>query len=79
MMKKPDCAHQFKDESECQPAFRNVYKCERCGYGWEDVWSCGCDDDCPQCGARHMSPVESDEIAPCACDYLGTLVMRVKA
>jgi hypothetical protein len=25
-------------------------------------WSCTCDDDCPSCGARHMSPVESDDL-----------------
>jgi hypothetical protein len=21
-----------------------------------------CDDDCPHCGARHMTPVESDDV-----------------
>jgi hypothetical protein len=27
-----------------------------------DEWSCMCDDDCPYCGARHMSPVESEDL-----------------
>jgi hypothetical protein len=27
-----------------------------------DEWSCMCDDDCPHCGARHMSPVDSDDL-----------------
>lgn len=42
--------------------FRNYYRCDRCGYMWEDEWSCTCDDDCPQCGLRHMSPCDSDDL-----------------
>jgi DNA-directed RNA polymerase subunit RPC12/RpoP len=42
--------------------FRNYYRCARCGSEWTDEWSCMCDDDCPQCGSRHMSPYESDEL-----------------
>lgn len=41
--------------------YRNYYECARCGYEWEDEWSCMCDDDCPDCGARHMEPYDSDE------------------
>jgi hypothetical protein len=29
---------------------------------WQDEWSCMCDDDCPDCGARHMSPYEADDL-----------------
>ncbi|HEY1933046.1 MAG TPA: hypothetical protein VGG99_13615 [Acetobacteraceae bacterium] len=36
--------------------FINQYECDDCGHTWEDEWSCMCDDDCPKCGARHMSP-----------------------
>ena len=42
--------------------FRNHYHCERCGRTWADEWSCTCDDDCPHCGARHMSPEASDDL-----------------
>ena len=42
--------------------FRNHYTCYRCGCTWEDEWSCMCDDDCPRCGARHMSPSDSDDL-----------------
>jgi predicted nucleic acid-binding Zn-ribbon protein len=41
--------------------FRNHYECARCGHRWTDEWSATCDDDCPHCGARHMSPYKSDE------------------
>jgi DNA-directed RNA polymerase subunit RPC12/RpoP len=41
--------------------FRNFYRCERCSNEWEDVWSATCDDDCPRCGARHMSPYKSED------------------
>ena len=42
--------------------FRNEYQCYRCEYEWEDEWSCQCDDECPECGARHASPVESEDL-----------------
>jgi len=42
--------------------FLNHYECDRCGRDWTDEWSCMCDDDCPHCGARHMSPSESDDL-----------------
>ena len=42
--------------------FRNHYRCARCHRTWADEWSCTCDDDCPHCGARHMSPVASDDL-----------------
>ena len=42
--------------------FRNHYTCDRCHRDWEDEWSCMSDDDCPHCGARHMSPSDSDDL-----------------
>jgi hypothetical protein len=42
--------------------FCNYYVCERCGAAWQDEWSCMCEDDCPQCEARHMSPSKSDDL-----------------
>jgi DNA-directed RNA polymerase subunit RPC12/RpoP len=42
--------------------FRNLYRCARCGHEWTDVWSAQCDDDCPDCGARHMAPFKSDDV-----------------
>jgi DNA-directed RNA polymerase subunit RPC12/RpoP len=41
--------------------FRNFYRCARCGYEWTDEWSAMCEDDCPHCGARHMSPNNSED------------------
>ncbi len=43
--------------------FRNRYECYRCEYEWTDEWSCGCDDECPACGARHASPTESEDLS----------------
>lgn len=42
--------------------FLNHYQCARCHRDWTDEWSCMCDDDCPHCGARHMTPYESDDL-----------------
>ena len=44
------------------PWFRNLYLCTECGGTWHDNWSATCDDDCPHCGARHMSPCDSDDL-----------------
>ena len=46
--------------------FLNYYRCARCSKEWTDVWSATCDDDCPHCGARHMSPYKSDDFPPYA-------------
>ena len=47
---------------ECENIFVNYYRCDRCGHEWTDAWSCQCGDDCPNCGARHMSPYKSDDL-----------------
>lgn len=44
--------------------FCNFYRCGDCGHEWEDEWSATCDDDCPECGARHMTPYKSEDIDP---------------
>jgi DNA-directed RNA polymerase subunit RPC12/RpoP len=42
--------------------FKNLYQCTRCRHEWTDTWSAKCDDDCPYCGARHMSPIKSEDV-----------------
>ena len=42
--------------------YRNFYRCSECGSAWEDEWSCMCDDDCPNCGSRHWTPYESQDL-----------------
>ena len=42
--------------------FLNFYKCERCKRRWTDEWSCMCDNTCPSCGARDMSPFDSHNL-----------------
>lgn len=41
--------------------FTNFYQCPRCGTDWSDTWSCQVDDDCPNCGLRHISPMDSED------------------
>jgi hypothetical protein len=41
--------------------FLNHYECARCDGTWTDQWSCMCDDECPHCGARDMTPSESED------------------
>ncbi|TWT42616.1 hypothetical protein KOR42_46660 [Thalassoglobus neptunius] len=42
--------------------FLNHYTCYCCGEHWTDVWDCHVDDDCPHCGARHCSPIDSEDL-----------------
>jgi hypothetical protein len=42
--------------------FLNFYRCARCKRRWTDQWSCMCDDECPHCGARDMTPYQSEEL-----------------
>lgn len=49
------------EETDTQQ-FRNFYTCPSCGHEWHDEWSATCDDDCPKCGQRHISPVRSEEL-----------------
>lgn len=42
--------------------FLNHYQCPRCDHAWSDEWSCQCDDDCPACGLRHLSPIDSEDV-----------------
>lgn len=55
--------HLQAESREDTPLFRNLYKCPSCAHEWEDVWSATCDDDCPKCGMRHISPVRSEDAA----------------
>jgi len=48
--------------------FLNNYRCPRCGTKWSDEWSATCDDDCPHCGCRHISPLDSEELCYAECD-----------
>ena len=41
--------------------FRSYYVCPQCKHEWTDEWSATSDDDCPNCGARHISPTESED------------------
>lgn len=52
----------IEDDVEEPYRFRNIYICPKCGTKWEDEWSCMCDDDCLECGCRHISPIESVDL-----------------
>jgi|TARA_A100001015_G_C14791292_1_gene633178 rubrerythrin len=40
----------------------NLYECPLCNYSWEDEYECAVNDDCPNCGNRHIEPYESEII-----------------
>jgi hypothetical protein len=48
--------------AEVELRFRNFYRCPECGTEWEDEWDCCCDDECPSCGLKDISPYRSEDI-----------------
>ena len=58
--------------------FRNFYLCADCDSVWTDEWSCMCDEDCPRCGGRHMSPYRSDDLTEIR-DPLASPDLRIAA
>lgn len=50
------------ETSTPQRDFLNHYDCPFCGHKWHSVWSAMCDDTCPECHARNISPVSSEEL-----------------
>lgn len=47
---------------------RNEYRCPACQAAWEDTWCSGCDDTCPSCGCRDVSPHTSTPL-DARCDH----------
>jgi hypothetical protein len=43
---------------EYSGAILNFYKHKECGTLWVDLWSCGCNDECPKC-RREIEPYAS--------------------
>lgn len=42
--------------------FRNFYRCPSCGHEWQDEWDSMCDDQCPQCHLKGVSPYRSEDL-----------------
>lgn len=55
------------------PWFTNHYECPKCSETWCDEWSAMCDDDCPKCGTRHISPHQSEQTTPDPVEVLRDL------
>lgn len=46
---------------DTEPARFLIYY-SHCGEEWEDVWSCACDSECPECGAD-IEPYDYEDLA----------------
>ena len=58
------CSNDIQNDAGITMAwYLNYYVCERCHTQWEDEWSCGCDDECPNCGAGDMEAQKSDDLS----------------
>lgn len=49
------------EQDDGEALYKNFYECYECHHKWTDIWSATCDDDCPECGARHVSPYKSED------------------
>ncbi len=50
-----------REDEEVHKSIRSDYECPRCDVHWSDYWDSACDDDCPRCGMRHISPYDWEE------------------
>ncbi|MBB4315431.1 hypothetical protein [Roseospira marina] len=41
----------------------NYYRCPACGHEWDSEWGTMCDEECPECDERAISPCDSEEIS----------------
>ncbi len=55
--------------------FLNFYRCDRCRKIWADEWSCACDDQCPHCGFRDMTPFNSENLTELIVEENGKFVV----
>ena len=42
----------------------NTYQCPECEVVWADIWSSCVENDCENCGERHLTPIKSVELEP---------------
>lgn len=49
-------------DPEPQRLWLNEYTCPDCGEHWENEYDCQVDDECPECGCRHITPESSELI-----------------
>ena len=57
-----DAERKSLEDEEIKFMWLNYYECPECENIWEDQWDCQVDDDCSECGCRHISPSNSTEI-----------------
>ena len=43
--------------------YNNRYRCPDCKAVWDSDWSSGCDEECPECEARNISPLWSENLS----------------
>lgn len=55
--------------------FLNFYRCDSCSRIWTDEWSCACDDQCPYCGNRDMTPFNSEDLSELIVEERGKFVV----
>lgn len=42
--------------------FINHYRCPHCGCTWQSPWDAVCNDQCPRCDRKDISPFNSDDV-----------------
>lgn len=69
ILKNHQCYTMFEylaigcDFVQFPPVFGNHYACPGCCEEWDAVWDSGCDDECPNCGLRDISPIDSVQLS----------------
>jgi hypothetical protein len=59
--------------------FINYYRCPFDGTEWADVWSCCCNDMCPKCETKDITPYKSKEVIHTKVKRAGSRAGRISS
>jgi rubrerythrin len=49
-------------DKDVEMKIRSFYRCPECDYEWDDTWDSACDDECPECGTKNISPYNHEDL-----------------
>ncbi len=57
--------------------YLNRYRCPACGHRWDEVYSCGCDGECGECGVGDITPLSSNPTTRKAGRVVAKLTLEI--
>lgn len=52
----------IREDNPEVPRFTNFYVCPQCETAWDDTWTATCNDTCPKCGTKDVTPTRLEDV-----------------